>query len=109
MITKSKKEIIGAIMENYDEFIEKAGEFNEITNKIGLDYNLNLNNSSQLDKEIQRKADEIRNNVFKIRRPYIQTVHGSQQCSPAGIPEPFRHTGRFHHISVSHDTSFPGI
>ena len=66
MITKSKKEIIGAIMENYDEFIEKAGEFNEITNKIGLDYNLNLNNSSQLDKEIQRKADEIRNNVFKI-------------------------------------------
>ena len=42
-------------------------------------------------------------------KSYIQTVHGSQQCSPAGIPEPFRHTGRFHHISVSHDTSFPGI
>ena len=42
-------------------------------------------------------------------RPYIQTVHSSQKFSPAGIPEPFRHTGRFHHISVSHDTSFPGI
>lgn len=66
MITKSKKEIIGAIMKNYDDFIEKAGKFNEITNKIGLDYNLNLNDSSQLDKEIKRKADEIRNNVFKI-------------------------------------------
>lgn len=66
MITKSKKEIIGAIMENYDEFIEKAGKFNEMTNKIGLDYNLNLNDSSRLDKDIQRKADEIRNNVFKI-------------------------------------------
>lgn len=66
MITKSKKEIIGAIMKNYDDFIEKVGKFNEITNKIGLDYNLNLNDSSQLDKEIKRKADEIRNNVFKI-------------------------------------------
>lgn len=66
MITKSKKEIIGTIMKNYDDFIEKVEEFNEVTNKIGLDYNLNLNDSSQLDKEIQRKADEIRNNVFKI-------------------------------------------
>ena len=66
MITKSKKEIIGAIMKNYDDFIEKAGEFNKTTNEIGLEYNLNLNDSSQLDKEIRRKADEIRNNVFKI-------------------------------------------
>lgn len=66
MITKSKKEIIRTIMKNYDDFIEKVEEFNEVTNKIGLDYNLNLNDSSQLDKEIQRKADEIRNNVFKI-------------------------------------------
>jgi hypothetical protein len=66
MIIKDRKKIIGAIMENYDEFIEKAGKFNEMTNKIDLDYNLNLNDSSQLDKDIQRKADEIRNNVFKI-------------------------------------------
>lgn len=66
MIIKDRKKIIGAIMKNYDDFIEKAGKFNEITNKIGLDYNLNLNDSSQLDKEIKRKADEIRNNVFKI-------------------------------------------
>ena len=66
MIIKDRKKIIGAIMKNYDEFIEKAGKFNEMTNKIDLDYNLNLNDSSQLDKDIQRKADEIRNNVFKI-------------------------------------------
>ena len=66
MIIKDRKKIIGAIMENYDEFIEKAGKFNEMTNKIDLEYNLNLNDSSQLDKDIQRKADEIRNNVFKI-------------------------------------------
>ena len=66
MIIKDRKKIIGAIMENYDEFIEEAGKFNEMTNKIDLDYNLNLNDSSQLDKDIQRKADEIRNNVFKI-------------------------------------------
>ena len=66
MIIKDRKKIIGDIMENYDEFIEKVGKFNEMTNKIDLDYNLNLNDSSQLDKDIQRKADEIRNNVFKI-------------------------------------------
>ena len=65
MITKSKKEIIGAIMQNYDEFIYRTEKFTEITNKVGLDYNLNLN-ESHLDKEIKRKADEIKNNVFKI-------------------------------------------
>jgi len=42
MITKSKKEIIGAIMQNYDEFIYRTEKFTEITNKVGLDYNLNL-------------------------------------------------------------------
>lgn len=46
MIIKDRKKIIGAIMENYDEFIEEAGKFNEMTNKIDLDYNLNLNDSS---------------------------------------------------------------
>ena len=34
MIIKDRKKIIEAIMENYDEFIEKAGKFNEMTNKI---------------------------------------------------------------------------
>ena len=67
MIIKDRKKIIEAIMENYDEFIEKAGKFNEMTNKIDLDYNLNLNDSSQLDKDIQRKADEIRKKGTAMR------------------------------------------
>lgn len=66
MITKSKKEIIGDIMKDYENFIRKTEEFTEITNKIGMNYHLKLDNSSQLDKDITRKAEEIKNNVFKI-------------------------------------------
>ena len=44
MITKSKKEIIGDIMKDYENFIRKTEEFTEITNKIGMNYHLKLDN-----------------------------------------------------------------